>query len=75
MSDTADIKARIAFDTELLALAEEREAAYAVRDEDPARWRAAKQRHAEWRTAVKELAIAAGTRKPGTGPSTSTGDE
>lgn len=74
MSDTADIKARIAFDTELLALAEAREAAYANRHTDPDAWRAAKQAHAEWRTAVKQLAVAAGTRKPFTGPSTSTGD-
>lgn len=65
MSDVAEIEARIKFDTERLALAVERAAAYETRDIDPDRWKAAKQAHAEFRTAVKMVAVEAGTRADG----------
>lgn len=53
------------FYTELAALDAEYEAAKATRDSDRGRWAAAKQKRAEWRTAIRLAAEEAGTRKPG----------
>lgn len=56
-SEVESALAMAAFHQTRAELLQERQAAYATRETDRERWRAAKQAYADWRTSLKELDV------------------
>ncbi len=57
MNESESLRAQRDLIDEILALSEERDAAYEVRESDSARWQAAKQKYAEARRMWREVAV------------------